>query len=372
MNVKTINVNGISKIKDAIIEFRKSKTVSNIPNGIHEYLNRVTIVLELEDVTSYELFNIKNFNCDFCITHKYITDKFLNGIKDTNLANTLKLYNTIINDKDINSLSLKNMVKNILPIGSMNYTILLKLTGYAISDITGRLDDFIKYNKFNSDEEFAEIFKNLFIESFDKNIKSKMDSVDTLYEFMKSEYDYEYSDGICTLASFESMDGNINFINTDGESLMNEISNIKNNKHTKLKEYYDSFTFIINSSFNVFLDLYLNTKDLILNYENFYLVYGRKEYLIDSAIINKYNSRIKEVTNNHVGIKKEILNSKEILPKFFYYINYIQFGSPIKYTIRVKEHEIENIFSYYQNNPEIDEIKNSILDSIKIVRSNLK
>ena len=372
MEVSNVLINGFDKLVDAINQYKGRGSVTQ-SDGTIKYLDRINVTMTISALTTLELFFLKKITNDFYVTSTIINSKVHPDIKNTNHLNLLKRYNTIVEDDEFDD-NIKNLAKNIIPIGSKKYSVIARFSGNSLLLITGVMIDSFILNDMNGYLETKEdcekriglIFKDKFIDYINK----ETNSINPLFEFMKSEYDYDYSKGLCTLATVETLNGCLNFINNDSESLKNEIDTIKASKIAIDKNDYNIYTFIIDSSFATFLDIYLCSNNIIINYEDFNIVYDNTSFRIEDEILKKYYTRISDLTNDHSTIKKEIKNKS--LPKDFSLFNYISYGTPIKYTIKIKENELDNLFNKLDINYESNSLKENISNFIKIVKKTLQ
>ena len=340
MRIKKVRISGFDKLYDGY-KMCIQENRSGFGTGFYTFLNHIMISLELEDITSIELFYLKKISSKIkIIDHKYRNFIEKRDALDLNqkISGLLKIHNSIIDDEDIDKS--KCCPDNILPIGCHQYHVFVIFKGSNISAITGSLIQKIfkdKDNKFENvyvgNEMIEDRIASLFYSSFYSFISSEMTNIDIITEFMTDKAYYKYADSICSISHVNSPFGELSLYGNNSTGLKNQINYIKKSMETSPYDLSDmiNLTFCLRTTFHTFLNLYLNTP-YVIDHENLKLTFSVDDIFVDSDILSKYRERIMNSFEYLNDFKKGLARSSEIdLQKF----NYIFYGNPITYSIQI-------------------------------------
>lgn len=377
MVIKKVRVQGFDKIFEGYKATIGEGQVKGYGVQLYDYLKHAMVTIELEDLSTIEVFYLRNFSTKLKVIGKTF-DNFLNKDNefDTHqkVGDILSLHNQMINDEDINLET--SAIDNLLPIGCEKYHVVAIFTGSQIASITGVLIQDIFVNQetkvlhevYPGNHEIEEILAGVFYKSFYTYISNKMTALDMTTEFMLNKKFYQYADGPCTMANIMTPFGMINFLGANQNTLSSEIGVIRGAQKTSpyVFEEENIATFVMNTSFATFMNFYLNTS-YVVDHENLKLVFVNEDMVVDSDISDKYSGRISNALDYIVSHKKGLAQNTAIdLNKF----NFIFNGSKIRYTIQVPVEQITeflNINKIFSDETEMKNLKSNIEGIKKII-----
>lgn len=340
MKIKKVRVCGFDKLhagyKACIQENR-----AGFGDGLFTFLNHMMISLELEEITTIELFYLKKFaSAVKIIDHSYTNFVEKKDALDLNqkINGLLEVHNSIVNDEDIDKT--KCNPDNILPIGCHQYHLVVIFKGSKISAITGSLIQ----NLFKDEEgHFENLYignmlmenriASLFYSAFYSFISAEMTNIDIITEFMTDKSYYKFADSICSIAHVNSPFGELSFYGNNSDGLTKQIASIKKSMETSPYDLFDMtyLTLCLRTTFHTFMEYYLNTP-YVVDHENLKLTFSVDEIFVDNDILQKYQARIMNSFEYLNDFKKGLAQSTDInLQKF----NYIFYGNPITYSIQI-------------------------------------
>ena len=340
MKIKKVRVCGFDKLHAGYKECIKENR-AGFGDGLFTFLNHQMISLELENITTIELFYLKKF----CSQVKVIDSSYGNFVdkKDAldlnqKIGGLLEVHNTIIQDDDISKDT--SVPDNILPIGCRQYHVVTVFKGAKISAITGSLIQ----NLFKDEENHFEnlyignmLLENriaaLFYNAFYSFISAEMTNMDIITEFVTDRSYYQYADTSCSIAHVNSPFGELSLYGNDSAGLSKQIDVIKKSMETSPYELYDMtyLTFCLRTTFHTFMEFYLHSP-YVVDHENLKLTFSVDEIFVDSDIKQKYQARILNSFEYLNDFKKGLAKSTEVnLQKF----NYIFYGNPITFSVQI-------------------------------------
>lgn len=340
MIIKKIKVSGFENIFDGIKESYTNGR-NGFGDGLYTYLNHSMVSVELEDLTSIELFYLKKFATNVKIIDK-VYNNFVNQDIDFDLhqkiEGLLMIHNNIIHDDDINKN--ESSPDTILPIGCIHYKVIaifkgsgiVSLTGTMVQNIfkdkeTGKLQEVYIGNPLMEQNMFQ-----IFYNNFYSYMASQMSKLDLVTEFMTAKKFYNVDDSISSCAEIFSNHGEITLYNNTSNRLNYQIERIKENILISPTIHNDMiyFTFVLNTTFNTFMKWYMNT-NYVIDHENLKIIFVNEGITISDEINKKYHHQIINSLNYLISHKKSLAKQTEYnLSKF----NYIFEGTSIKYSIQ--------------------------------------
>lgn len=346
MILKQINTSGLDYLYDgykaAADEHRSAYTTK-----LFSYLEHCMIGLEIDEVTTLELFYLKSFASKIFVVGDYYRN-FVN--KDnypelhTLVQDSLNIRNEVLSDSDIDKS--KSFIDNMLPIGCKSYRVIAVFKGATITSITSGFPNVL----FDGDngrilESFPEPYdlenrvSQLFFKNFYSYIAKKSTDIDIVTETMTNLKFYQYADKLVNLAHINTPFGEIRFFKSDATVFQKQINNIKNNQKTLPFFLSDSvyLTFVLNTTFSTFMKLYLDN-DFVVDTQDLKIVADSKALLSDDILI-KYKNRIATIISN---IKE---SSKPLNGKDLNFLNYMFSGNIIKYSIQLSATDINKLMS---------------------------
>ena len=350
---------------------------SSFGDKFFNFLQHAQIMIDLEAVTSIELFYLKTFTSSIKVISSNFSN-FINADEKPSLSNSinaiLELHDEIINDSDIDNY--KNCPDLLLPIGCKHFHVLTFFTGPAITAITGiQIKNlFLEKDESNSQMIIPDVYPGshplgldelhnkilgLFYKSFYEYISTHITNIDVVSSYACEENFYKYAvNDIVSLAHINSQFGEINFFGNDTQRLNNKIIQIKKERSEFPYDVEDNviFTFKLCTSFETFLNLYIftnkiidheNLKTTFLNYstDRNSIIYNN---LIGKSIFEKYKSRYLSNIENIREYFENIKNSPGNIVNINDY-NLILFGDKISYCMQFTLKELLNIESIFIN-----------------------
>lgn len=378
MKIKKVRVSGFDKLYDgykACIQDNRA----GFGDGLFTFLNHQMVSIELDEFTAMELFYLKKFASSVhVLSHEYKAFVEKEEAIDLNqkVQGLLEVHDSIIGDEDINKETCNP--DNILPMGCRLYDVVAIFKGSKILSITGSMiqnlfkDEQGKFEdmyigNFPMENRIATMFYNAFY-SF---ISAEMTNIDIITEFTTDKSYYRFADSLVSLAHVNSPFGELTLYGNNQQGLTFQINQIKKSMETSPYRIFDDtyLTFCMRTTFNTFMELYLNTP-YIIDHENLKLTFNAEEVLVDDSILEKYNAQISNSLDYLSGYKKELANSSDInLNKF----NYIFGGNPITYSVQIPLQDIIDKTYYFGRdditNHEIKKICNDISKLSQIAMS---
>ena len=386
MIIKKITLSGFNHLFNGMKFIKDNNYINGLKSNLMDFLDHCMITIDLDDISGIELFYLRKFASNvYEIDYTYSNFIKVNNQEDEKVSNAieslLKTYNNIIEDQDMDYN--KQNLDSFLPLGCKKSHVISYFRGGNILFITGMdtdIQDMFKNFSYPVDlPKLEEIIFNKFINAFYSTIINDIKDINDIYEFIKFQEFYKYSDTKCTLSDVQSQFGEISFLGSNQSKLKNEISSITENiKKFPYIIYHTSFmNFILNTSFEAFLNIYMNDKSAIVDYEKFITLLQNQKIDIDEKIIAKYSTRISDPVRR---VKSYIKNNiKQINIQS---LNFIFLGKLIKYSYKVSFEDIindnflnnkkNNIYSLKRNEYEINSIKNNIKNQSKSILNIIK
>ena len=357
MIIKNIKASGFDRIYDGYKYCFKDNR-SGFGDGFINFLQHAMISIDLDDISSMELFYLKRFSSSVHV----VNSKYSNFIDDKKdkatfeiVRELLQLQNEIYEDNDINPET--DNAENIIPIGCKRFHLIATFTGPGIINITGlRVETLFldEDNKFSSsyigNMKLEERIGGLFYQSFYRYMSENMSKLDIVTDFIVNKKLYQYSEDYCSLAYVNSPYGELNFFGSDQAKLNQQIQHIKSNQQKMPYILDDSiyFTFIIKSTFSTFFNIYLSEDNKnILDYTNLKIVFIDPNISLDKNIFTKYNVRISQTFEYMGKLKQEFSKRTDVDLNEF---NYIFFGNTITYSLKYSLDELNHIEIENRNN----------------------
>lgn len=346
MILKQINLSGLDYLYDgykvAADEHRSAYTTK-----LFSYLEHCMIGLDIDEVTTLELFYLKSFASKIFVVGDYYRN-FVNKDNYPELYNlvqdSLNIRNEVLSDSDIDKS--KSFIDNMLPIGCKSYHVVAIFKGATITSITSGFPNVL----FDGDngrilDSFPEPYdlenrvSQLFFKNFYSYIAKKSTDIDIVTETMTDMKFYQYADKLVNLAHINTPFGEVRFFKSDAKTFEKQINSIKNNQKTLPIFLSDSIylTFVLNTTFSTFMKLYLDN-DFIVDNQDLKIVSNSKAVLSDDILI-KYKNRISTIITSIKEFSKP-LNGKDLN-----FLNYMFSGSLIKYSIQLSATDIDKLMS---------------------------
>lgn len=368
---------------------------SGFGSGLSNYIQHVMLTIELEDLTTMELFYLKRMCGDVKIlgkTYQNFVSKEKQADVYQKVESILAIRDEMVKDSDIDTKVCD--IDNILPVGCESYHIIAFFKGDAIMAITGGVISEIfsepielktvdpKTNKeeithtyktwdsYKGDEAMEEVLAKAFYQKLYKYMAGRMKDIDVVTEFMINKQFYNFADAACNIAHVNTPFGQLNFLGTDPEKLTLQIDRIKASQESTPYDFEDetNITFMLTTSFHLFMQIYMsgeNSMWKVIDHENLKLVYLKEDISLNDAIIEKYSGRINAAINYINSFKKEINQGDFDLGKF----NFIMNGTQIRYSIQMSLANIKEFLNSPFTDEEINILKKDIGSYEQIVRS---
>lgn len=348
---------------------------NNVANSkLTDMLKKCHITLTLSEITTIELYYIYKMVDNVFITDEYINE---NGFKEDELNNIVKeMYNIIDSIDDDNDIDKLSSPYFIYPIGCINYNIIVDITSISHLIQLINLDNVIGlFNEDPNDRNIPNKYPDT--EIIEKNIFNKF--VNNLYTVFPSEL-WKFSDSDIAyrlintdlyynslqekqiaMYRYSSIHGDIDFFNTTGEKLREDIANLKNNSKDfpfSLPEL-DTLTVVLHTSFEIFFSIYKEMREVIIDHSRFLDIFSKKEINLDESLekysirLNDILTRYHEITDNFMEANKNSMN--------LYSANFILNGNKVFYTIRIPMDKIDNLVETLKESAEASYIKESLL-----------
>lgn len=336
-------------------------------NQLFDYLKHCMISINLDDLSTIEVFYLKKFCSELKVIDK-VYGNFVDDKKDEDIhqkvTGLLDLHNQMLNDDDINKD--KSAIDNILPVGCNRYHVIAIFKGASITSITGVMLDslFMENNKlseaYSGNLQMEKNLSGLFFNKFYQYMSEKMTELDLVTEFMLQKKFYDFTDAVCNLSHINSPNGELVFFGNSGGRLNKQIENYKKSQVSCPYYIEDEtyLTFALKTTFSTFFKIYLNT-NYVVDHKNLKIVFVNQEIDLDNPILNKYNARISTFVNYINSFKKGLSEKQELdLNKF----NYIFNGNEIEYTIQVPMDKLKEFANdFFVDETELEIIKESMI-----------
>lgn len=371
MRIKRVRVNGFDKLYEGYLACIKNNR-AGFGDGLFSFLNHQMIFIELEDISTMELFYLKKFASSV----KILDAEYINFISEEapdlhqKIESLLETYNAVCHDSDMNHEHITP--ENMLPVGCHSYHVAAIFKGAKILSITGSLiQNIFKDEKGHFEEMYVGNMPmegrlaGLFYNAFYSFISSEMTNLDIITEFIMDKSYYRFADSPCSLAHVNSPYGELVFYGNNQQGLAFQINYIKSriqNLVFDLKEYV-YLTFCLRTTFNTFVQMYLNCP-YVIDHENLKLTFNTEEVLVDQEILNKYSARISDSISELNLHRKNLAQSSEVnLNKF----NFIFNGNPVTYSIQIPLADLVSAdFHLMEESLENYEIKNLDHETLKL------
>lgn len=368
---------------------------SGFGSGLSNYIQHVMLTIELEDLTTMELFYLKRMCGDVKIlgkTYQNFVSKEKQADVYQKVESILAIRDEMVKDSDIDTKVCD--IDNILPVGCESYHVISFFKGDAIMAITGGVISEIfsepielktvdpntkkeeithtykTWDSYKGDEAMEEVLAKAFYQKLYKYMAGRMKDIDVVTEFMINKQFYSFADAACNIAHVNTPFGQLNFLGTDPEKLTLQIDRIKASQESTPYDFEDetNITFMLTTSFHLFMQIYMsgeNSMWKVIDHENLKLVYLKEDISLNDAIIEKYSGRINAAINYINSFKKEINQGDFDLGKF----NFIMNGTQIRYSIQMSLANIKEFLNSPFTDEEITILKKDIGSYEQIVRS---
>ena len=363
--------------------------------GLPNYIQHVMLSIELEDITTMELFYLKRMCGDVKILGKEYQN-FVSKEKQMDVyqkvESILTIRDEMVKDSDIDKKVCD--IDNILPVGCETYHAIAFFKGNAVMAVTGAVINEIfaepveiktidpktkkeeithsykTWDTYKGDEAMEEVLAKAFYENLYKYMAGRMKDIDVVTEFMTNKQFYNFADAACNIAHVNTPFGQLNFLGTDPEKLTLQIDRIKASQESTPYDFSDetNITFILTTSFHLFMQIYMadeNDMWKVIDHENLKLVYLKEDINLNGDIISKYEARINNAVNYINAFKKEINEGDFNLGKF----NFIMNGTQIRYSIQMSLSNIKKFLDTPFTDEEVVALKKDISSYEQIVRS---
>lgn len=368
---------------------------SGFGSNLSNYLQHVMLTIELEDLTTMELFYLKRMCGDVKILGKEYQN-FVSKEKREDVYQKvdaiLSIRNEMLKDSDIDTKVCD--IDTILPVGCESYHVIAFFKGDAIMGVTGAVINeifseptelkttdpktgkeeitrtFKAWDEYKGDEAMENILAQAFCNKLYKFMAGRMKDIDLVTEFMTNKEFYNYADAACNIAHVNTPFGQLNFLGTDPEKLALQIDRIKASQESTPYDFADetNITFILTTSFHLFMQIYMageNDMWKVIDHENLKLVYLKPDINVNDPIIAKYQTRINAVINYLNAFKKDINEGDFDLGKF----NFIMNGTQIRYSVQMSLNNIKKFLDTDFSDEEVVALKKDIASYEQIVRS---
>ena len=367
---------------------------SGFGSGLSNYIQHVMLTIELEDLTTMELFYLKRM-CDevrvLGKTYQNFVSKEKQADVHQKVASILAIRDEMVKDSDIDKKVCD--IDNILPVGCESYHVIAFFKGNSIMSITGGVVNeifsesvelktidpktkkeeithtFKAWDTYKGDEEMENVLAAAFYERLYKYMAARMKDIDVVTEFMTNKQFYSFIDAACNVAHVNTPFGELNLLGTDEEKLALQIDRIKASQESTPYNFDDEIivTFMFTTSFHLFMQIYLagqNDVWKVIDHENLKLVYLKEDIALGNDIIDKYAARINAAINYINSFKKEINEGDFNLGKF----NFIMNGTQIHYSVQMSLANIKKFLDTPFTDEEIVALKKDIGNYEQIVR----
>lgn len=368
---------------------------SGFGSNLSNYLQHVMLTIELEDLTTMELFYLKRMCGDVKILGKEYQN-FVSKEKREDVYQKvdaiLSIRNEMLKDSDIDTKVCD--IDTILPVGCESYHVIAFFKGDAIMGVTGAVINeifseptelkttdpktgkeeitrtFKAWDEYKGDEAMENILAQAFCNKLYKFMAGRMKDIDLVTEFMTNKEFYNYADAACNIAHVNTPFGQLNFLGTDPEKLALQVDRIKASQESTPYDFADetNITFILTTSFHLFMQIYMageNDMWKVIDHENLKLVYLKPDINVNDPIIAKYQTRINAVINYLNAFKKDINEGDFDLGKF----NFIMNGTQIRYSVQMSLNNIKKFLDTDFSDEEVVALKKDIASYEQIVRS---
>lgn len=348
--------------RDSFQENRKA-----FGSKLYNFMDHVMITLDISDLTTTEIFYLKSFASEVVILNK----EYKNFITSDNpeikqeIENLLNLHDKILKDDDIDKD--KAFVDNMLPIGCEQYRVLAIFKGANVSFITGNItpDIFIDkntnklYESYPKSSELEEIVSEIFYREFYKYIANKSTELDLVTDYIINKKFYKYADSLCSLAYVHTPLGEITFFGNNSNNLERQINSIKKAQNSIPYHIRNQIftTYIMKTSFSVFIKIY-NNSNFIIDNENFKLLFLKENINLSESILLKYKEELSSYYNPIDEYKKKISEENKINLNMF---NFIFNGVEVKYSVKFS---LENTDKFINLLDETEDESSNIINLI--------
>ena len=339
MTINNITCCGFDLLHYAYLQCHILKTPAP-GSGFHDLMKKVSITIDLKDLSAMEAFYLKKF-----ATRVFVYDKTVENFIDKKesidiyqkIENLLEVSNTIRNDEDI---SKESCPYSFLPIGCDRYSAIAIFEGPGITAITGGMIQEIFYDEKKTLTEFYE--GNLLIQEklvkkfyvmFYQYMSKHMKDIDIVSDFVVRNKFYTHSTELCALAKLHSIHGELTWFGNDATGLQAQVNDysaqVKRMPYDLEESTY--LTFVLRTTMDTFMRFWIYS-DYVSDHENLKLTFTQRDLNIADDIGMKYKERILNpimyLNDYCVGLN----NSDKIdLNKF----NFIMHGNYISYSVQI-------------------------------------
>lgn len=379
MIIKNINTCGLDRVYEGY-QVSVINGMESFSSGLVEFLNYSMISIELDNLTTIELFYLKKF----CSYVKLIDTRYSNFVPNNesnekiynNVESLLLLHDEMLKDEDIDKE--KSEIDNVLPIGCTSHHVIAVFKGGSILSITGVLiadifkdDDKALFKTYPGDNYMKNKISDLFINSFYKFIVNEYSrNLDLMAEFMTNKKFYQYSESICDLSHVNTPHGELVLFASDNNKLQKQLNDIK--ESCVQTPYYledcTYLTFVLNTTFKTFMKFIMETS-YVNSHQLFNIVSATSNLNVGDDIFDKYEARLKssiDAIMEHRALLREstTIDLNEC--------NYILNGNTIKFAVVLSLSDILKFADTLSGNYELELIKTSMTNSYNIINNLIK
>lgn len=351
MRIKKVTSSGISMMHYAV---KQSVLMHQITPGneFFNFMKHVSVTMEMDDISTMELFYLKKFASDVKIlsnTIENFVDKKAKPDIHAKVEALLELRQAMMKDSDVlYKMGDLDDLNHILPLGCSKYSIMITFSGSNITALTGA-----NVKKLFENEEgiFEEIYygdammenrlAGFFYQEFYQYMSRQIRDLDLITSFCKDKLLYKYCDSPCNLGYIHSPFGEISWLGNTQENLSRQLGILKKRREACAYDVSDLtyVTFVCRTTLRTFMNFYLKTP-YVVDHSSFKLEFTEltedvlSMYAPDQ-VRQKYSQRISDAVSEINGYRKQLAESETIdLNKFnfFFYGNYITYSIQIPMT----------------------------------------
>jgi hypothetical protein len=374
MIFKKITLSGFDRMYDGYRDAYNANMLKGYTSGLFNFLEHSMISIDLDSITTIELFHLKSLASNVSILGKDI-ENFTNDSKYSDITGNIQalidIHQDMLVDDDIDEKT--DSIDMVLPIGCQKYHVLAVFKGAAITSITGPMIDKLFY----IDNKFSEVYPGdvmvgkqiamLFYKRLYGNITDAMKNLDIVTSYVIDKKFYKYADGDCDLAHVNTPYGQLVFFGNSDDRLNYQISELKKRQEELPYVLNDQvyLTFVLTTTFSSFMKLYMDT-NYIVDYEDLKVIYTLPDINLSDNILNKYSARINDAYG-YIAEFKSNLSKSDSDEIDLNRLNFIFNGNMIKYSIQLSLKDIDRISYIFNDNIELSKIKNSIVTTSKVI-----
>ena len=361
MIINSVTLSNYSEILNSIIFSNyDKKLLSQFKHELFTVYSRINLSFDVSDLSPIEVFQIKSSLGGIISTKDIYTKNFMKQEEYPDLYesidNMIELSVEISNDEDVKPEF--NLWEPFLPIGTKRYDVYIIFSGVSLMNFlttdpiqflsgflkkdlesngesfisNGNEEEYIDIDKLNNElakKLYEGVYKDILNSISDVDVLAQIINEETYFKKVKNERKENQVTNVI-MNQVISPVGMLNFFQNDKSRFVDQLKNLKsyiNGDYGDTSNVYFYFTLI--SSFDVFLDFYLNT-DFVNTHEPIKMLIDRDmEENIPDVILRKYNKRIIDVIKimKNITVTEKRLSLIEIL-------NFISCGTKICYIIK--------------------------------------